>query len=69
MPPRLAVDHIVPVEDMPERLLAHQAELSAAIGWQQAQANREDWREHLKKIANLFGPGSDTTLPTTKRIR
>ena len=48
------VDHIVPVEDMPERLLAHQAELSAAIGWQQAHANREDWHEHLKKIANLL---------------
>jgi two-component system CheB/CheR fusion protein len=48
------VDYIVPVEDMPERLLAHQAELSAAISWQQVQANREDWREHLKKIASLL---------------
>jgi two-component system CheB/CheR fusion protein len=55
------VDHIVAVEDMPKKLLAHQAELSGQIDWRQAQANKDDWRKHLKKIANQLriGVGHD----------
>jgi two-component system CheB/CheR fusion protein len=51
------VDHIVLVEDMPKKLLAHQAELSGEIGWRQGQANKEDWRKYLKKIASQLRTG------------
>jgi two-component system, chemotaxis family, CheB/CheR fusion protein len=55
------VDHVIPVEDMPEKILAHQAEFNAALDW--PQASREDWRKHLKKIASLLrtGVGHDFT--------
>jgi two-component system CheB/CheR fusion protein len=55
------VDHIVAVEDMPKKLLAHQAELSEQIGWRQAKADKDDWRRHLKKIAHQLriGVGHD----------
>ena len=57
------VDHVIPVEDMPEKILAHQAEFNAALDWQRTQASREDWRKHLKKIASLLrtGVGHDFT--------
>jgi two-component system, chemotaxis family, CheB/CheR fusion protein len=51
------VDHVVPVEAMPEKLIAHQERLSAASGWQASQASREDWQRHLGKISNLLCAG------------
>lgn len=48
------VDHVVPVEDMPEKLLAHQEQLSAVIGWKAVQANSHDWQAHLSRISALL---------------
>jgi two-component system, chemotaxis family, CheB/CheR fusion protein len=57
------VDHIVAVEAMPEKLIAHQAHLSAANGWRASQASREDWQRHLSIISALLrrGVGHDFT--------
>ena len=51
------VDYVVRVEAMPEKLVAHQEQLSAATGWSAAQASREDWPKHLRKIGALLRSG------------
>jgi two-component system, chemotaxis family, CheB/CheR fusion protein len=51
------VDHVVAVEAMPEKLVAHQEQLSATSGWRAAQASHEDWQQHLKKISALLRRG------------
>jgi two-component system CheB/CheR fusion protein len=51
------VDHVIPVEAMPEKLIAHQEQLSAASGWRASQASREDWQRHLVKINSLLRAG------------
>lgn len=48
------VDHVVPVEGMPEKLAAHQEQLIAVIGWKEAQASAEDWQAHLRTIGALL---------------
>jgi two-component system, chemotaxis family, CheB/CheR fusion protein len=57
------VDHVVAVEAMPAKLIAHQAQLSAASGWRASQASREDWQRHLSTISTLLrgGVGHDFT--------
>jgi two-component system, chemotaxis family, CheB/CheR fusion protein len=57
------VDHVIAVEAMPAKLIAHQAQLSAVSGWRASQASREDWQRHLSKIGALLrgGVGHDFT--------
>ena len=51
------VDHVVPVEGMPEKLAAHQEQLSTITGWKTDQASSEEWRKHLHKISTLLRSG------------
>lgn len=57
------VDHVVAVEAMPAKLIAHQAQLGAVSGWRASQASREEWQRHLTKIGALLraGVGHDFT--------
>jgi len=48
------VDHVVPVEGMPEKLAAYQEQLSAISGWRAAQASTENWQAHLTRISALL---------------
>jgi two-component system, chemotaxis family, CheB/CheR fusion protein len=48
------VDHVVPVEGMPEKLAAYQEQLSAISGWRAAQAGSENWEAHLSRISALL---------------
>ncbi len=48
------VDHVVPVEAMPEKLIEHQKQLSEVRAWRTSKANPKEWREYLKQIAALL---------------
>lgn len=48
------VDHVVPVESMPEKLAAHQEQLTGISSWREEQASTEDWQAHLNKISELL---------------
>ena len=57
------VDHVVAVEGMPEKLAAHQEQLSTITSWKTDQASSEDWQKHLTRISALLrsGIGHDFT--------
>ena len=48
------VDHVVPVEIMPAKLIEHLRELSADTGWKQAHGSPTDWPKNLARVATLL---------------
>ena len=48
------VDHILPVEEMPARLLAHQQHLQVSVGYKGPDGERQDLTTHLRTICQLL---------------